>query len=101
VGLGVGGSVGRTVGGKEGITVGSDDGTSVGFGVGNQVGKPETVGIGDGTASNLPPTMQKVVFLTSSVLGRLMPPLTDGEVASKSAIVNDAVKARNPVMLNK
>jgi hypothetical protein len=47
--------------------------------------------------------MQKVVFTTSSVLGRLIPPLMDGEASSKSAIAKEAVKVGmvGKVMLNK
>lgn len=67
------------------------------------MGKVDTVGDGEGTASNRPLTMQKVVFTTSSVLGRLIPPLMDGEASSKSAIAKEAVKVGmvGKVMLNK
>ena len=88
----MGGTEGLTVGGNDGITVGSEVGMSVGRAVGLVVGILDTVGDGEGTASNRPLTIQNVVFATSSVLGRLIPPLMDGEASSKSAIAKEAVK---------
>jgi hypothetical protein len=104
VGCDDGGIVGVPVGKNEGFIVGCGDGTGVGCGVGLSVGLFEVVGIGEGTASNLLLTMQKVVLTVSSVPGRLVPPLTDGEFSLKSEIPKAVMKVGLllvPVKLNK